>query len=402
MKFTHMADCHIGCWRDPKLKDISLLAFLKACDMSVEKEVDFILISGDLFNTSLPAIDSLKSVVKKLKELKKKDIPVYIIAGSHDFSPSGKTMIDVLEEAELVINVLKGKVNEHDKLELAFTVDKKTGAKITGMLGKRGMLERKFYENLELENLEKEKGFKIFMFHSAISELKPKELDKIDSSPISYLPKGFDYYAGGHVHIVSQKSLDDYKHVVYPGPIFPANFQELESLERGGFYLYDNGKLEYQPVQIKNAISISIDAAHKSPEEVMEAIREEVGNKEYVNTIVLIRLAGMLKNGRPADINLHEISRILYERGAYVVMVNRSKLESEEFEEIKISQNTAEDIEEALIKEHLGQVKVDFAEQEEQITRQLIKVLSSEKSEGESLTEYNSKIKNMVKEVLRV
>jgi len=32
------------------------------------------------------AIDELKVVVQKLKELKDKDIPVYIIAGSHDFS----------------------------------------------------------------------------------------------------------------------------------------------------------------------------------------------------------------------------------------------------------------------------------------------------------------------------
>jgi len=67
----------------------------------LKKKVDFILIAGDLFNTSLPGIDKLKLAVQKLKQLKDNNIPVYIIAGSHDFSPSGKTMLDVLENAGL-------------------------------------------------------------------------------------------------------------------------------------------------------------------------------------------------------------------------------------------------------------------------------------------------------------
>ena len=35
------------------------------------------------------------------------NIEVYVIPGSHDFSPSGKTMLDVLENSGLVINVNK-------------------------------------------------------------------------------------------------------------------------------------------------------------------------------------------------------------------------------------------------------------------------------------------------------
>ena len=70
MKFAHIADCHIGAWREPKLRDISTQAFIKAVDLCIEKQMDFILIAGDLFNTSLPAIDKLKTTVTKLKQLK--------------------------------------------------------------------------------------------------------------------------------------------------------------------------------------------------------------------------------------------------------------------------------------------------------------------------------------------
>ena len=128
MKFAHLADCHIGSWRDPKLRELSSRAFSKAVDICIEKQVDFALIAGDLFNTSLPGIDLLKKAVTDLNKLKQNKIPVYLIAGSHDFSPSGKTMLDVLEEAGLFTNVAKGDI-DGDKLKLKLTIDQKTSAK---------------------------------------------------------------------------------------------------------------------------------------------------------------------------------------------------------------------------------------------------------------------------------
>jgi len=100
MKYAHLADLHLGSWRDDKMRDLSTKAFLKAIDLCFEQQVDFILFAGDLFNTSLPSLDTLKIVTQKLKEIRDKNIPLYVIPGSHDFSPSGKTMIDVLEKLD--------------------------------------------------------------------------------------------------------------------------------------------------------------------------------------------------------------------------------------------------------------------------------------------------------------
>ncbi len=403
MKFAHIADCHIGAWRDPKLKELPMQAFEKAIDKSIEENVDFVLISGDLFNTSLPGIDYLKRVVKKLKKLKQEEIAVYIIAGSHDFSPSGKTILDVLEEADLAENVVKGSV-ENDKLKLKFTVNKKTGAKITGMLGKKGMLEKSYYQSLDKTNLEKEDGFKIFMFHSAISELKPKELEKMDSNPVSFLPKGFDYYAGGHVHIVKESSLEGYKNVVYPGPLFPNNFLELEKLEKGGFYIYDNGKINYEPIQIKNVFLININAEHKTPEKVMDEFHEKIKNKEFYDTIVLVRIEGTLEQGKPSDISFREIYDTLNKKGNYYVMRNTNKLKSKEFEEIKTETGTTEEIEEKIIKEHLGQINVDKFDKkkEEELTKRLMDLFSAEKHEGEKVYEFEDRLKKEISKVLGI
>ena len=99
MRFAHFADCHVGGWQDPRMKDLTIAAFRKAVDERIARRVDFLLIAGDLFNTALPQIDLIKDVAGSLKKINDAGIKVYIIAGSHDFSPSRKTMLDVLEHS---------------------------------------------------------------------------------------------------------------------------------------------------------------------------------------------------------------------------------------------------------------------------------------------------------------
>lgn len=399
MKFAHIADCHIGSWREPKLRDSSTKAFERAVEKCFEEKVDFVLISGDLFNTSLPPVDNLKIVVKRLKELKDSEIPVYIVAGSHDFSATGKTMLDVLESAGLVVNVAKGKT-DGDKLFLNFTVDAKTGVKIAGMLGKKGGLEREFYASLARENLESEPGYKIFMFHSAITEMKPAELEKMDSAPVSLLPKGFDYYAGGHVHIIDNKSLEGYKNIVYPGPLFPNSFSEIEKLGNGGFYIVEDDEIRYEPIVIHKTLSLKIDCSNKNPEDVELEARKEMEEKEFLNSIVTLRLFGQLKTGRPSDINFRDMFKAFYDKGAFLVMKNANKLTSKEFEEVKVETGSVDEIEERIIKENTGQSGVFDAEKEKKLIKELMVTLSAEKQEGENNAEFERRVKKEVDSIL--
>ena len=401
-----MADCHIGSWRDPKLRDASTRAFLKAVNICIEKQLDFVLIAGDLFNTALPGIESLKIAVKELKKLKDNDIPVYAVPGSHDFSPSGKTIIDVLENAGLLINVMKGKIID-EKLKLDFTADK-TGAKITGIFGKKGMLEKSYYKSLLKKELEQEKGFKIFMFHTALTEFKPEELDSMESQPLELLPKNFDYYAGGHVHYIFAKKQEGYGTIAYPGPLFPNSFSELEKLENSGFYIVektDNGiKLKYEPVVICNVFSLKLDCNKKSPEQIKTEIEEKIKGREFINTIVTIRLAGVLDSGKPSDINLKEIFNKLYDKGAYFVMKNTFKLAAKELGSVKAKTGPVEDTETLLIRQSLGQIKVDNLdiEKEEKLTNRLMAILSNEKEEGERVADFEKRIREEIENVIKL
>ncbi|MDD5086550.1 MAG: DNA repair exonuclease [Candidatus Nanoarchaeia archaeon] len=405
MKFAHMADCHIGGWNDAKLRDANAKAFQKAVQTCIEKKVDFVLIAGDLFNTALPSIDSLKTAVKQLKKLKDNEIPVYTIPGSHDFSPSGKTIIDVLENAGLITNVMKGKQID-EKLNLEFTFDEKTKVKITGIYGRKGMLDKSQYGNLARKSIEDEDGFKIFMFHTALTEFKPKELESMDSQPISILPKNFDYYAGGHVHYIFTKKEEGYGTVVYPGPLFPNNFSEIENLENGGFYIVEKNqdelKLDYEPIIIYNVFSLKIDCDKKTPEQVKTTIQEKIEGREFINTIVTLRLFGTLDSGKCSDINLKSILEKIYEQGAHFVMKNTSALKTKEMDEIEVSSKSVEETEKILIEESIGKIKVENldSENEKILIENLMNILSMEKEDGEKVADYQKRLKDQLNKVV--
>ena len=405
-KYAHLADLHLGSWRDDKMRHLSTTAFLKAIDNCQKQKVDFILFAGDLFNTALPSLDTLKIITKKLKEIKDLDIPIYVIPGSHDFSPSGKTMIDVLENAGLLKNVCKGKVDPQTKeLSLSFTQDPKTRVKLTGMLGKRGLLEKMYYENLHRENLEQEPGYKIFLFHTTIAELLPKNFAMIESIPLSYLPKNFNYYAGGHIHHKNQLVLENNAQATYPGPLFPNNFQEIEQEGTGGYYLItvedNNQTIEWQELPVIKITSLNLNCDHKSAEIVTFDIINYFENADLENTLITIKLHGSLSSGKVSDINFKLIFAELEKRGAYIVMKNTSKLQSSQFQEILISEpSSTEQLEEQLIKEHLGQSKLFKPEVESHLTTSLLASFNTTKRDGETITDFQKRLESDLNKLL--
>jgi len=401
LKFVHVSDAHIGSWRDPKLKELSVSAFKESISFAIQKKADFFLIAGDLFNTAIPSIDHVKEVVRELKKLKNENINVYFIAGSHDYSPSGKTMLDVIEEAGLGVNVMKGEISK-GKLNLKFTLDEKTGTKIVGINGLKGMLDKHAYEEMNKEELQQENGFKIFLFHTSIDELKPKHLEQMTSYSAMMMPKGFDYYAGGHVHITEHKNIKGYKNLIYPGPLFPANFSELEKLKQGSFYYYE--KKEEQEtitkilINVKETIYEEINATNKTPEEVIKETQQRVTFLDVKNKIILIRIIGTLKTGKPQDIDLNNLIKNLQEKKAYYVMKSTTKVTSQETYEKQEHQQ--ENTEEEIIKEYLNQVPNNF-KNELETTLELIKTFSQEKNEAEKISDYENRIKQDTETIIK-
>lgn len=394
MKFAHLADCHIGGWREEKLTDLTIQAFDKAVEKIIYENVGFVIIAGDLFNTALPNIDLIKETANILKKLKEKEIDVYLVPGSHDYSYSGKTMLDVFEKAGLVINVMKLKENK-----LEFTEDK-TGAKLTGIMGKRGGLDKYDYDKLEKDNLEKEQGFKIFLFHALITDLKPKNLDKAFSMELKSLPKNFNYYAGGHPHFAKVIDYEKGK-LAYTGPLFPNSFDELEELGNGGFYIVDDKlKVDRIEIKLKDVIKFKFDADNKNAKELENVILDKISKADVNDKIVMLRIGGTLSSGKPGDIDFRKVFSTI--DNAYVVLKSTSKLSSKEFEEVDIQEGDIEDIENNIIQNNLGQISIFnlTKEKEEEFVKMLIDTLNKEKLENETIQDFENRLIKDLKNII--
>jgi len=384
------------------MKELSITAFEEAINRSISNNVDFVLISGDLFNNAIPGIDSIKATVSSLNKLKQKNISCYFIPGSHDFSPNGKTFLDVIEEAGLAINVFKPSIKD-GTLKLKFTIDPKTNVKITGILGRKGQLDKNDYDILDYRALEKEDGFKIFMFHTTITEMKPKFMEFAESLSLNKLPIGFNYYAGGHVHIVEKYDSVKHHNVVYPGPLFPNSFSEFEKLKQGGFYIVDvnNDKinLKREDIKLKPVIVIEINANNFSSEQLINDINNRLDSNNFEDSIVLMRIYGTLNSGKISDIPFSEILSKLYSKGVYFFMRNTSKLIIEDVEIKNIIDESIENVEDQLVSQNTGLVESDF-KNELKAVFSIMNAASSDKLDGEKTYDYESRLLSQIEQAI--
>ena len=408
MRFIHFADSHLDGFRDERLNRLGIKNFFRVIDDALSEKVDFVVLSGDLFNTALPRVDVLKDVISGFKKLFDANIPVYAIPGSHDFSPRGRTMFEVLERGGFLINVMKGNVKD-EKLHLEFTIDKKTGAILTGIMGKKGMLDKAFYEHLVLPE-KPANNFSIFLFHTGITEMKPKELEQMTSYSVKSLPEGFDYYAGGHVHIRKRFHQALYSEVVYPGPTFPNSFSELEKLNHGSYVFFDSEKLfpleddqtktvhfEFRKIESKKVIKFFVDASDKKPDHLTEEMIQTLGEKNLVDSIVLLRIEGVL-DGNPSEIDFNEVMRTAYDNGAYIVLKNTYKLRGNIIDDDE-EKPFSGDVESETIDEFRGIAEVPFDHDEKELIKKLLAELSIEPLDGERKIDFVERVIDLTKDV---
>jgi exonuclease SbcD len=392
-KFAHIADCHIGANRDPVLENLELEAFSKAMDICVQEKVDFVLISGDLFHANLPDMHVANAAVKKMKEVKDAGIPIYVIYGSHDYSPNDTSIIDILESTGLIKKIVKGE-DVDGKLRLEVFTDPKTKAKLVGLSGRKAGLETNYYEILDREYLEKQPGFKIFAFHSAISELKPEFLAQMESIPVSLLPKGFDYYATGHVHRRCESGFSGYERIVFPGVLFAGYSRDLEDSAKGeerGFYLVSfDDKVEdvrFVEVSVCEFEYFEYDVKDKNVLEAKKDLLDKLGRVAADNKVVVVKIKGELAGGKTSEISSSGIRDLLKDNGALDVIINRFGLTSKEYAAVRIAGEDASAIEARLLRENIGAVKVSVEELKADRGAKLAEVLLKILRQGQKLNE---------------
>ncbi|HIH61206.1 MAG TPA: DNA repair exonuclease [Methanobacteriales archaeon] len=404
-KFAHLADCHLGAHRYTELKRIELESFKEAIKESVNSKVDFIVISGDFFHSNIPNMEVVKEAAKVLKDLKEAEIPVYVCYGSHDYSPTRTSMIDVLESADLLKRVDNIRRGEEGYI-LDFIRDPVTGAKLTGISARRMSMEKEQFKYLNKEPLESEKGFKIFLFHSAITELKPARLSEMESIPLSLFPRGFDYYAGGHLHEKIEKYEKDYGLIVYPGPLLGSYATDLEANAKGkkqrGFYIieFDDTikNASFLPLDLVEYAYFPYDVTGKSSQEAMDDIISELQVYDVDGKVVMVKIWGELSSGKTAEIDPLRIRDLLVEMGALHVNINRHGLRRRERQRIRIKVENIPQVERSLFKENRENLDV-LRECDVDVAMELLDALRRDRKPNERKVDYED---GLFRDALRV
>ncbi len=383
VKFAHLADIHLGGWRQEPLQELNLQAFKKAIEICVKEKVDFVIIAGDLFDSAYPPIEILKETFKEFRKLKEAKIPCFLVPGSHDYSVSGKTFLDVLENAGFCERITNLEEID-DKVILNPLIY--GGVAIYGYPGKKSGLEIPDLRKIKINN---SPGlFKILILHTTIDKAKG-ELP-IDAIEADLLPK-MDYYALGHLHINFQ-----YKNFIYPGPLFPNNFQELKDLKYGGFYIVDTNSQELlRRVEVKTKDVIFFDFEIKNSLIATEEVISELKKNDLEDKIVLIKVRGELEKGENSDIKFSQIEEFAKSKGAYFLLRNTHDLKTKEIES-NIEVEDINNLENEYIEIYSNKNPSPF----NKFISQLIDIFSTEKQEGETNENFSKRLLDEAKKIL--
>ena len=397
LKFAHIADCHLDAYsRNDILQNELNSSFSNAIESAIKNNVDFVLICGDLFNNASPSISTLVFAIKTLKKLKDKNIPVYVIAGSHDYTPSGNTILNVLNVAGLTINSYQP-INE-ENTELKLIQHKDTCIYIGGIIGRIRGLDKELYEQIKI--IPKNNAFNIFMFHNGIDEFKPKIMKDVEFLPLSCLPKGFNYYAAGHIHSFFETKINqETSTLVFPGSPYPTNIREFRQQDENQYVLVEvkNNIIYTKKIRTykHDFIVLDVDMKDVKINEIEENLNNLVKNNDFFNKVVILKIKAQIKDGKVGDVNIKEIEKEIMKKGALVIEKNLSGLTSRKIFKTSFNEGSSiKEIEEKIAGENIGIINIDGInlKKEKEIILELIKTLEIPKKTGQTNIVYENEI----------
>lgn len=110
----------------------------------------------------------------------------------------------------------------------------------------------------------------------------------------------------------------------------------------------------------------------------------------------LVKVFGELAGGKTSDLKFAELKKLLSEKGAIHIDINRFGLVSKEYANMKVAGEDIGGIEDRLFKENIGAVKLSNAdlkgEHGTKLAHELLKIVRQEAKTGETKKDYNMRV----------
>jgi len=256
IKFIHAADIHLdsplirlsyheGAPVD-ELRQATRQAFRHLATLAITEKVDFVLISGDLYDGDWKDYNTGLYFVSQMSKLREADIPVYIISGNHDAASKITRTIRFPEGTHVF-----------PKDQPATFVIEELGVAIHG----QSFASPAITKNLSLNYPAPLPGhFNVGMLHTCATGREghePYAPCKVEDLQM----KGYEYWALGHVH--QREVLSDDPLIVFPGNTQGRNIRETGTKGCMLVTVDEKGRpsADFKPLDVIRWTILAVDAS---------------------------------------------------------------------------------------------------------------------------------------------
>lgn len=237
IRFIHAADLHLGApirglrnaspeWA-ARLQRAIVEAYDRVIDAALSRQVDFVVLAGDTFDTSRPSYDDYLRFFEGLAKLHEAGIPAYLVAGNHDPYTTWARDVERLPPSARLLGV--------NGPEFAlFTRDDEPLC----LIGGRSYYNQSWPDDERIElGITREAAvqalapanaraaeapFMVGVIHTGINF----DLKKAPSDPDELLAQDVDYWACGHLHKRFVRPSESDPRIVFPGCVQARDIKE--------------------------------------------------------------------------------------------------------------------------------------------------------------------------------
>jgi DNA repair exonuclease SbcCD nuclease subunit len=357
MKVALIADPHLGFGQGERKGDAAE-AMREAFQKAFERGADLILVLGDVLHAwTTRRLEDLAEFLGVLSQARERGVKVAAIAGNHE-AKGGLNILQVIARAGLLTYL--------DCETLTF---EKEGEKVAV----HGMGHRdtpaKARNMLKLWSPQPVPGaFNILILHQGIGDFVYAGARELEFSD---LPRGFDLYAVGHVHLRAEARVNGAP-LLIPGSLIQTQLSREEQGVPKGFYLVDTAgrSREFVEVSSRDFHYIQIEAGGERAEELRRRVEEEIGkvlsqprkNPEK-KPLVRVRITGSLAPGEIPP-NPREIEGAFSEQAIVGVGMELGVIpvEAEKIRELREKPVSAMDLVAESFRRRMGEGPMDAGE----------------------------------------
>ncbi|MDY6776052.1 MAG: DNA repair exonuclease [Halobacteria archaeon] len=296
----HLSDTHLGYrqYRSDLRRQDFTDAFEEAVEVAVERDVDAVVHTGDLFDSRDPSLTDLTDCIDVLRTLRQEGIPFYGIVGNHE-RKIDRQWLDLLERTGVAERLSKNPVVLGDEVAV-YGIDS---------------VSRVSWDSADLEIQETDDDlYRLVCMHQLLHPPVPEILSDHDTRDvIERLGVEIDGLALGDYHEAVSATVGDVE-VWYAGSTERVSSGETQP-RRVHLLSFDGGEMKRRRIEIdaRELLEFTVDVEKQT---TVSDVRDEFERRDIEDKTVVPVLTGSRGN-----ITANDVHKVAVEEGAAVCNV---------------------------------------------------------------------------------